>query len=625
MKKVTVKLFTALLAVIILLQCFICIGVSAAVSYSGSGTKASPYIVNTAEQLDGIRNNLSAHYKLGNTIDLSSIKNFKPIGTLKKPFTGSLTCDLNTDNTPKYAIKNLKIKVEATPYVAEKANKWEAALFGTANGATFSGIYMLDVDVTNNVQGDNTGALIYNTYKPGMDEMNSAALVGHAYSSIIMHCASTGKMDTKANWAGGLVGYSEGSTISDCYSTINVDSLGKWQIGGLVGGARDTIIERCFATGNISGGQTNVGGLVGFFSGSMTDCYATGNTEAGKEATSSLFSTQVGYNAQVENSYCLGNSSLKYEQGAEVTSKNCYAKKGTTHNMTDFKEASITDIKAAFKGLANWDVSGEYPTLTTIGVVKKSSDYKVGAGESGQQQTTPTETTFSQAQNTQSSVSGATQSEQQQVQSEVTSQVVDNATSQQTESAPVGEDKLAKIKELIVKIPDNPEEITVEHKETIKEIMQNYNALSDAEYNELDTAIIAKIEASYPAIMPTLLKHLTDSIEQLPEANKLKAKDTEKVYELWGDYELLNDEYKVYVSPKHLAKLEELVKRADELKESGVTETDSANLSLTERVIVIALFALIALMIAVNVFLIILVIRKYKKIPVVNDEFDVED
>ena len=37
---------------------------SAAVTYRGKGTQKDPYLVETAEQLNGIRNNLKAHYKL---------------------------------------------------------------------------------------------------------------------------------------------------------------------------------------------------------------------------------------------------------------------------------------------------------------------------------------------------------------------------------------------------------------------------------------------------------------------------------------------------------------------------------------------------------------------------------
>jgi len=45
---------------------------SAWAAFSGGGGSATdPYIVTTAEQLDAVRDDMAAHYKLGNNIDLS--------------------------------------------------------------------------------------------------------------------------------------------------------------------------------------------------------------------------------------------------------------------------------------------------------------------------------------------------------------------------------------------------------------------------------------------------------------------------------------------------------------------------------------------------------------------------
>ena len=49
----------------------------------GSGTVEDPWQVATAEQLDSIRNDLTAHYILTDDIDLSVYKNLDPIGSFK--------------------------------------------------------------------------------------------------------------------------------------------------------------------------------------------------------------------------------------------------------------------------------------------------------------------------------------------------------------------------------------------------------------------------------------------------------------------------------------------------------------------------------------------------------------
>lgn len=255
-----------------------------AATYSGSGTLADPYLVQTAEQLQGMRDNLSAHYKLANTIDLSGM-DFKPIGRLDAPFTGSFICELNADNTPKYAIKNLSVAVAETPYVSGGASKWEAALFGAVSGTTISGIYVLDAKISNDNFGDNTGAIAYGDYKPGMNEMPTAILIGDAENSNIANCATTGVVDARSNTCAGFVGQTSNCTIENCYTTATVKSEGRWDTAGFVGKCYEaSTFNKCFATGNVTANSESAGyGEKGAFFGAdlegddvFTECYATG-------------------------------------------------------------------------------------------------------------------------------------------------------------------------------------------------------------------------------------------------------------------------------------------------------------------------------------------------------------
>ena len=49
----------------------------------GSGTAEDPWQINTAEQLDLIHNDLTAHYVLTEDIDLSDYENWDPIGAFQ--------------------------------------------------------------------------------------------------------------------------------------------------------------------------------------------------------------------------------------------------------------------------------------------------------------------------------------------------------------------------------------------------------------------------------------------------------------------------------------------------------------------------------------------------------------
>ena len=76
-----------------------------------------------------------------------------------------------------------------------------------------------------------------------------------------------------ADYVGGLVGWSSG-TISACYATG--DANGTSWVGGLVGNSGGTI-SACHTTGDATGTGDNVGGLVGQANGQINACYATGD------------------------------------------------------------------------------------------------------------------------------------------------------------------------------------------------------------------------------------------------------------------------------------------------------------------------------------------------------------
>ena len=110
------KLCSLFAAICVMASAVICAVPASAASTSGSGTPSDPYIITNAEQLKGMRDNLTACYKLGNTIDLANT-DFKPIGRMNEPFKGTFVCELNADGSPKFVIKNLKITVAETAYI----------------------------------------------------------------------------------------------------------------------------------------------------------------------------------------------------------------------------------------------------------------------------------------------------------------------------------------------------------------------------------------------------------------------------------------------------------------------------------------------------------------------------
>ena len=99
---------------------------------------------------------------------------------------------------------------------------------------------------------------------------------------------------------GGLVGYSSG-TISNSSAIGDVDGAGN--VGGLVGYSDGTITDSS-ATGAVTGIEDYVGGLVGYnFAGTITDSSATGAVTGIEDYVGGL----VGYsNGEISNSYATG-------------------------------------------------------------------------------------------------------------------------------------------------------------------------------------------------------------------------------------------------------------------------------------------------------------------------------
>ena len=75
------RILSALTAFVLALSLFPTAALAAEEYDSGSGTEDAPYIITTADQLAGIKENLDAHYKLENDIELTG--NWDPIGTFE--------------------------------------------------------------------------------------------------------------------------------------------------------------------------------------------------------------------------------------------------------------------------------------------------------------------------------------------------------------------------------------------------------------------------------------------------------------------------------------------------------------------------------------------------------------
>jgi len=264
--------------------------------------------------------NSSGYFALGSTIDATDTsgwnygEGFVPISTGGYSFTG-------TFDGLGHTINNLTIN---------RPSSDNQGLFGqTGNGSVVRNVGLSNVNVTgsNNVGGlvgYGYGTTIYNSYvetgsvNGGNYSIGVGGLMGYDYggSSITnSHASVDVTAGDNSRGIGGLVGYGlgygYGITITNSHATGDVTAgLNSSGVGGLMGygygsSAGSTILDS-YATGNVTGGNS-VGGLVGYgYDDSVTNSHATGEVTGTDDNVGGLVGYTSGSNPIIDNSYATG-------------------------------------------------------------------------------------------------------------------------------------------------------------------------------------------------------------------------------------------------------------------------------------------------------------------------------
>jgi hypothetical protein len=293
----------------------------------GVFTINSPVVINTAEGLAHLSTltnqaDLAKEYELSADIDLDVYTNWKPIGSLDKPFTG-------TFDGQNHTISNLTINRPDEDYIG---------LFGRNTGM-ISDLTLSSVDVVGrffvgSLAGRNEGTI--------KDVMADGTVSGVSVVGGIV-----GGSGPERDPDGGF-GYSSADFYGEMIDTqSNVQVTGASTVGGLIGGTYG-IIKNCSSSGAITVGQEDYfqswalgdywalmdyheaymifdggfGGLVGSLKGYglVEDSHATGNVE-GKHAVGGLVGNILGTGwilslpeTSIARSYAIGNVSSYFDE-----------------------------------------------------------------------------------------------------------------------------------------------------------------------------------------------------------------------------------------------------------------------------------------------------------------------
>lgn len=241
----------------------------------GDGTKESPFLVEDAEDLDAVRDDLEACYKQTNDINLEEYDNWTMIGD---GFENIFLGDYDGDN---YEIRNLKVK----------ANKDEqgAGLFGVIMESSLKNINLKNVDVDGGVY---VGALL--GYSDGDVE--------------IIGCSAEGGEVKGQSIVGGLIGALQYGMVEESKSNLNVKAEKKndddesAMVGGIGGMLTYTDIKNCYSLSNVEG-LIFIGGIAGDQAGSIENCYFKGSITG----VTSLGGISGGSPDAIKNSFSLIN------------------------------------------------------------------------------------------------------------------------------------------------------------------------------------------------------------------------------------------------------------------------------------------------------------------------------
>ena len=345
--------------------------------------------VEDVKQLQAIGKNeasLTGNYALRNSIDATGTEQggFKAIGSHNNAFKG------NFDGID-YNIFGLNIDNNGKDY---------AGLFGVTDGAVINNVTLVGGSVSG---GSDVGAIVgYANNTTISNVVNSASvtgeaevggIVGTAINSTITNAVNTGKIEsvgetledgsTLSN-VGGLVGYMSGSNLDgNSYNLGDVSGDG-YNVGGLVGHAVNSTIgdgtNLVYNRMDVTGAY-NVGGIVG----NMTASTVRNAENSGTVLASGSLTDEYNYHTDIanENNLPAGSSLSNGIVSIDVNVANAGGIAGSSSDSSIIKDVTNTGDVSSRKQEGTENINGqnynyEYYTAGNVGgIVGSAADTNI--------------------------------------------------------------------------------------------------------------------------------------------------------------------------------------------------------------------------------------------------------
>ncbi len=341
----------------------------------GNGTVANPYLISTIRQLNAIRRNQSASYRLIANIDMTDYE-WISIGSLDAPFTG--TFDGNG-----YQLSNLSIDMPNDSYLGlfgyvhcssnTVPNMYNLKLtIDKLNGKDYIGSF---IGYGENVNIRNVSVItLINNSNPTTGYIGG--IIGYGLNSKVTRGAVSGVINSTGDNVGGIAGYLSGN-MSLSYNEAKI--YGHSNVGGLVGYIIGDISD-VYNLGIIidSDAIANTGGIVGYLNGNINNSYYLGLLDINDSITYENIGLIVGNNdgGTITNSYYYNPYNiLNNVYGSEITGTNIYDKQSYVgFDFTNNWSIGTTSLLPTIKNL-------DFNTLTDFSInesliVNLNDDYE---------------------------------------------------------------------------------------------------------------------------------------------------------------------------------------------------------------------------------------------------------
>lgn len=304
----------------------------ATVDYKGSGTEADPYLVYTAEDLQGAYK--KGYFKLMNDIDLTSwIKE-------NSPTKGWLPIGQNTGDASNFNGDGHKITGLWTNTTDDNVGLFSNFSSGTIKNLTVEvakGKKVKGGNYTGIIIGRNMNGTLLNCTAKGDVEgtLNVGGVIGGSEKNTLNNLTFEGNVTSTTDNAhvGGAIGFDKASTITSvhAYSTLNATGE-QAKVGGVVGSIEESTLTKSHAQCHIhvTGANAMVGGVAGYSAAQIALSYSMGEVSA--EGADSYVGGVVGYAKDAINN-CYSAAKLTgnlYTGGicaySFSTINNCYAR-----------------------------------------------------------------------------------------------------------------------------------------------------------------------------------------------------------------------------------------------------------------------------------------------------------